>query len=77
MASLTRNAFGTAFGGSFLAIFVCLVLGALGYAGSVLYAKRATIRRGSEHRPGLNSPISGLAGADTGNMSASMLDNRA
>ena len=67
MASLTRNAFGTAFGGSFLVIFVCLVLGALGYAGSVLYyAKRATIRRGSEHRPGLNSPISGLtAGTDT------------
>ena len=60
---------------------MCLVLGALGYAGSsagsVLYAKRATIRRGSEHRPGLNSPISGLAGTDTGNMSASMLDNRA
>ena len=66
MAFLTRNAFGTAFGGSFLAIFVCLVLGALWYAGSVLYAKRATIRRGSEHRPGLNSPISGLAaGTDT------------
>ena len=66
MASLTRNAFGTAFGGSSLAIFVCLVLGALGYTGSVLYAKRATIRRGSEHRPGLNSPISGLAaGTDT------------
>ena len=71
MAALTRNAFGAAFGGAFLAIFVCLVLGALGYAGSLLYAKRETIR------PGLNSPISGLAGTDTGNMSASMLDNRA
>ena len=70
MAFLTRNAFGTAFGGAFLAIFVCLVLGALGYAGSVLYAKCATIRSGLEHRPGLNSPISGLAGTDTGNMSA-------
>ena len=77
VAFLTRNAFGTAFGGSFLAIFVCLVLGALGYAGSVLYAKRAAIRRRLQRRPGLNSPISGLAGTGTGNMSASMLDNRA
>ena len=34
---------------------MCLVLGALGYAGSVLYAKRAAIRRRLQRRPGLNS----------------------
>ena len=45
MAFLTRNAFGTAFGGSFLAIFVCILLAALGYGGSVLSTKREAIRR--------------------------------
>ena len=73
VAFLTRNAFGTAFGGSFLALFVCVLLAALGYSGSVIFTKREAIRRRLDRRPGLNarSPM----GASS--MTTSILDNAA
>jgi hypothetical protein len=72
VAWLTRNSFGTAFGGSFLALSVCVLFGALAYLGSVVITKREAIRRRLEdRRPGLNSrsPIEGGGG-----MTTSMLD---
>ena len=81
MSFLTRNAFGTSFGGAFLAIFVCLLIAALAYSGAILFNKREAIRRRLDRRPGLNSrsPIGGAmsAGAGSSSMTASMLDQAA
>ena len=56
---------------SFLALSVCVVLGALAYLGSIVITKREAIRRRLDRRPGLNSrsPIARGSG-----MTTSMLD---
>ena len=62
MKFLTKNAVGSSFGGSFLALFVFAILLALPYAGVLVLRHQASIReRLRRRRPELNS--SGLLGS--------------